>query len=41
MTLENWYKAADAIEANTDGLTIAEVTEKIVSLYHNLRLGDL
>jgi len=27
-------KAADAIEINTDGLSIAEVTERIVSLYH-------
>lgn len=27
-------KAADAIELNTDGLTIAEVIERIVSLYH-------
>ena len=27
-------KAADAIEINTDGLSIAQVTEKIVSLYH-------
>jgi pantoate ligase/cytidylate kinase len=27
-------KAADAIELNTDGLTIPEVTERIVSLYH-------
>jgi pantoate ligase/cytidylate kinase len=27
-------KAADAIEINTDGLSIAEVTEQIVSLYH-------
>ncbi|NEP57815.1 MAG: bifunctional pantoate--beta-alanine ligase/(d)CMP kinase [Symploca sp. SIO2G7] len=27
-------KAADAIEVNTDGLSIAQVTDKIVSLYH-------
>ncbi len=27
-------KAADAIEISTDGLNIAEVTERIVSLYH-------
>jgi pantoate ligase/cytidylate kinase len=27
-------KAADAIELNTDGLSIAQVTERIVSLYH-------
>ncbi|NES20738.1 MAG: bifunctional pantoate--beta-alanine ligase/(d)CMP kinase [Symploca sp. SIO3E6] len=27
-------KAADAIEINTDGLNIAQVTEKIVSIYH-------
>jgi len=27
-------KAADAIEINTDGLSITQVTEKIVSLYH-------
>lgn len=27
-------KAADAIEINTDGLTIPEVTEQIVNLYH-------
>src|SRR5919202_847907 len=27
-------KAADAIELSTDGLSIAEVTERIVSLYH-------
>jgi len=26
-------KAADAIEIETDGLTIAEVTERIISLY--------
>lgn len=29
-------KAADAIEICTDGLSIAEVTDKIVSLYHEL-----
>jgi pantoate ligase/cytidylate kinase len=33
-------KAADAIEINTDGLSIAEVTEQIVSLYHQ-RLSEL
>jgi pantoate ligase/cytidylate kinase len=27
-------KAIDAIEVNTDGLSIAQVTEKIVSLYN-------
>lgn len=29
-------KAADAIELNTDGLSITEVTEQIVSLYHQV-----
>jgi pantoate ligase/cytidylate kinase len=33
-------KAADAIEVNTDHLTITEVTEKIIALYH-LNQGDL
>jgi pantoate ligase/cytidylate kinase len=33
-TLAPLRKAADAIEINTDGLSIAEVTERIVSLYH-------
>ncbi|NEQ67202.1 MAG: bifunctional pantoate--beta-alanine ligase/(d)CMP kinase, partial [Symploca sp. SIO2D2] len=34
-------KAADAIEINTDGLSIAQVTEKIVSLYHQQQSGIL
>ncbi len=34
-------KAADAIEIVTDGLSIAEVTERIVNLYKNLEGGTL
>ncbi len=38
-TLAPLRQAADAIEINTDGLTIPEVTDKIISLYHQKALS--